>query len=245
MACWAVARLMPPAQTRACSLFSILSLTYGAVVGGRARPQVARQWGAAEFEGDQVVFLVVAGGGVAVVGVAGGELPFLECGGVTRRRADGGGPAGNADRGVDVRCVTVGLMAPGVRCGSGSTAPAALIVIPPVVSGGCGLVDCFGFAFAAAGLVGACVLEAGALAGSLVLLLMGGFAAPATGALLGDCPPAAAAMIRTQTRAKNDHKVMFSVGFGVGCFRKPLPRRSHTPRREPPPGGRDRGDGGP
>jgi hypothetical protein len=44
--------------------------------------------------------------------------------------------------------VTAGLTEPGVRLGSGSTAPAALTVIPPVVSAGRGVVDVeagFGF----------------------------------------------------------------------------------------------------
>jgi len=37
--------------------------------------------------------------------------------------------------------VTAGLAAPGVRLGSGRTAPDPLIVTPPVVSTGCGVVD--------------------------------------------------------------------------------------------------------
>src|SRR5450631_131117 len=74
---------------------------FGTVVG--LRPEVGlRAGGTAELQGDEVVLLVVPGGGVTLVRVAGGELLLFEPGREGRGWPDRRGPSRGADRLGDV-----------------------------------------------------------------------------------------------------------------------------------------------
>src|SRR5664280_3325036 len=99
MARWAVARVMAWSQTRVERvLHDVLdSGPFGAGVG--LGPQVGLSVGSTpDLQGDEVVLLVVPGGGITLVRVPGGELLAFEPGREGRRRADGCCPSSHADR---------------------------------------------------------------------------------------------------------------------------------------------------
>jgi hypothetical protein len=84
--------------------------TLGAVVG--LGPQVGLSVrGTSDLQGDEVVLLVVTGGGITLVGVTGGELLLLELGRDRGVWPDRCGPSRHADR-----LTNVGLGDRGVYC---------------------------------------------------------------------------------------------------------------------------------
>ena len=129
-----------------------------------------------------------------------------------------------------VDCVTSGLVAPGVRCGSGSTAPAALMVIPPVVSAGCGVaVVLTGVADGLVSVLVLLVVTATVGCGNEAVEVALSMPVEAFAVWCGGCPPVASeTMISTESNPAPVQIVRFSRRFGVGLSRSACPIRTHT-----------------